>query len=82
MHESSLVVHSSINIYTYVFILDQYDKEVLQNVDFLPSGNPKHEGDHSKGEMMNRTRTRLTEFYQGFNDKLAELLNDTRYRWL
>lgn len=28
------------------------------------------------------TRTMLTEFYRPFNEKLAQLLGDNRYKWL
>ena len=55
---------------------------MLQEIDSLPSRNHRDSNDTAKGEMMKRTHTRLTEFYQIFNDKLAELLNDTRFKWL
>lgn len=32
-------------------------------------------------EMLNETRKRIKNFYQRYNEELAELLNDQRFLW-
>ena len=44
--------------------------------------NTRSKKDRQIGDMLNKTRRLLSQFYSPFNKQLSKLLNDDKYLWL
>ena len=65
----------------FLLLSESFPKSILKRIDTAPEYNSRRETDKEKGEMLPRTRMRLNKFYQEYNDKLADLLDDNRFKW-
>jgi len=57
------------------------DTNVNIDVDVMAVRNVRRQLDLRVGDMLNKTRMLLDEFYKPHKENLAMILNDTRYTW-
>lgn len=57
------------------------DSDQMRSIVKLKVANKRKKGDRSVGLMLNETRQLLNEFYEPYNQELADIMDDDQFLW-
>nr|XP_022345100.1 carbohydrate sulfotransferase 15-like isoform X1 [Crassostrea virginica]XP_022345101.1 carbohydrate sulfotransferase 15-like isoform X1 [Crassostrea virginica] len=66
----------------YKFLdISSLDSDQMRSIVKLKVANKRKKGDRSVGLMLNETRQLLNEFYEPYNQELADIMDDDQFLW-